>query len=653
MSKFVPTEFALLPLPSPEEAQRIIKKDGGKEALAEYLQAREEQIRLATDENNGNPLHYGFDLGEPWEDAIKLLGSGLPKYGLSEKDFLYVAGGKRASKSEWASKWVVRAALAYSKGVIWCFQDSEATSIGTQQKNIWKHLPPEIKALRGKRNPVFKVNYSQANGFADRKLILPNGTEIWFLTYNQSTEDYQGWKIGAPVQDHEIKKWIEVRDRKKDGDRIRFEDAIVPLDHPDYKGVGTVIPNIGAWADENLSIEWWETCKFRRGDYLSKVVWTFSPLMGITDTVKEFKGSPALVQHRPAELLPDHKLQNSKCPRGSMPYIEQPIQDERGVIYFFSKWNPLANCYESVKQSCAGKASDYVERNAYGYARDSRGRCFPLFGEYNIIKPEHLPDHGENYCLCDPAGERNWCFLWVRVLGGLRPVYYVYREWPDAQTYGEWAMPAQKQPKGENARQWDGVPGPAQVSVGYGIVEYKRLLMKLEEIRTMEGERDPYRKRLMQDMMKNPGRFREIREEITDRIMDSRAASSEHAAEKGASCITFDMAKEHRKEEFGYDLPPIYWFPAPGVQEQDGISAINDLLLYNNEQEIVAGLNEPRLFISERCLNLIWAINHYTGRGGQKGACKDWIDLLRYMALGNLGYTRDQLTAVRRRNAGY
>jgi hypothetical protein len=43
--------------------------------------------------------------------------------------------------------------------------------------------------------------------------------------------------------------------------------------------------------------------------------------------------------------------------------------------------------------------------------------------------------------------------------------------------------------------------------------------------------------------------------------------------------------------------------------------------------------NKPRLLIHERCKNVIWALENWTGLDGQHGARKDFIDLLRYMAL--------------------
>jgi hypothetical protein len=47
-------------------------------------------------------------------------------------------------------------------------------------------------------------------------------------------------------------------------------------------------------------------------------------------------------------------------------------------------------------------------------------------------------------------------------------------------------------------------------------------------------------------------------------------------------------------------------------------------------------LNAPKLFVAEDCQQVIWMFENYTGRGGAKGACKDFADLVRYMALAKL-----------------
>jgi len=78
--------------------------------------------------------------------------------------------------------------------------------------------------------------------------------------------------------------------------------------------------------------------------------------------------------------------------------------------------------------------------------------------------------------------------------------------------------------------------------------------------------------------------------------------------------------------------------PASGVQLDEGIQAINSLLQWDDERPMDAVMNAPRLFVSRACGNVIWAMQHWTGRDGEKGACKDPVDLMRYMALAELQY---------------
>ena len=79
---------------------------------------------------------------------------------------------------------------------------------------------------------------------------------------------------------------------------------------------------------------------------------------------------------------------------------------------------------------------------------------------------------------------------------------------------------------------------------------------------------------------------------------------------------------------------PIYFTPAPGVALDEGITLINDALDYDNTQE-VSSQNQPRLYVHESCRNLIFALQTWTGFDGKHGACKDPIDVLRYLLLSD------------------
>ena len=76
----------------------------------------------------------------------------------------------------------------------------------------------------------------------------------------------------------------------------------------------------------------------------------------------------------------------------------------------------------------------------------------------------------------------------------------------------------------------------------------------------------------------------------------------------------------------------MYFKPSAGIKIDQGIAIINDWLSYDHGQPLSA-INQPRLFISERCQNLIYSIREWTGQDGEKGATKDPIDSLRYLAV--------------------
>jgi hypothetical protein len=78
---------------------------------------------------------------------------------------------------------------------------------------------------------------------------------------------------------------------------------------------------------------------------------------------------------------------------------------------------------------------------------------------------------------------------------------------------------------------------------------------------------------------------------------------------------------------------------------KDGsIDMINSALYYDVETPIgqfsatLGKLNEPQLQILETCPNTIDALGRWTGKDGQKGACKDPIDDVRGMFLTGVNF---------------
>ena len=226
---------------------------------------------------------------------------------------------------------------------------------------------------------------------------------------------------------------------------------------------------------------------------------------------------------------------------------------------------------------------------AFGIPTKAATAVFTKFDRtINVIKHEDLPfiknkDYKvTRYMAIDPAGSKNWFMIWVAI--DASNTWYVYREWPDYTTFGAWA---------EAGPTIEGKPGPAQRSLGWGIKDYVDAMKTLED-----GE------------------------EIFERLIDPRMGNAEkQSANEGATTIISDLDK--------HDITAI---PAPGVEIENGLQVIKDLLAWN-EDKMRDSVNTPHLFVSDRCENFIHAMCEYTAKGGASEATKDPVDPLRYLAV--------------------
>jgi hypothetical protein len=586
----------LLPLFTPEQVLTLLAKPDGPAALDAHWEKRRRLIALA----QNDPLRHE---PEPdfWLDARKAV----------EEHFraLIILGGNRSGKSWLCAKLAVEALVQHPGTRILAVSEDETASVETQQKIIWHYLPPEIRGgCHNKRDPsgIFYVNYTEANGFSERKLVLPlpagytgEPSRLIFATYGQEPDQFEGMMWGHPTA------WT-----------------------------------IGWWADENLRLAWLQML-VRRGKFQPGTgLWSYTPVHGITPTIKEAVGKGArTLEYRPAKLLAD-RVNVPGLPKGTMPYIQEPALPGGRVFYFHSEMSPFGpgpngsgkTFAESVAEDCAGKPSEYIQRIAYGYTEDVIGLCYPKFrGDVHVLPPERLPAEGTNYVLIDPAGDRNWFILWVRVAPGTPRRYFIYREWPDAARYGEWAVASNRSLTQESHRGWDGERGPAQRNQGWGVVRYKALMLEEETVRAAQDEKDPHRLKLLADAVAagNPG---PVRETIRIRKVDPRAAVNPQASEKGGVNILTLFAEENRDPSGNVIGPRMTLLPAySGKGIDDGIGHVNELLDWDEREPFCPVLNEPRLYVSATCKQAIWMFEHYTNRDSE-GGCKDVADLVRYMA---------------------
>lgn len=628
-----PPPHPILRLPTAEEVAAAMRRplQYGLHHVAHAFAAYRQRIDAA-DERTGEPLTHGFILA-PWYDLLDQFGHART---------VYCGGGKRASKTECAAWLFVRSCLAYPGGRRWVLGETEKSSQNIQQPAIWRYLPRAWRTqLNAKESRDFKLKYAEGRGFSDNLLVMPTEppTIVQFLSFVQDPQHYQGWKLGG---------------------EMHKPASLTAADGREF-----AIPNLGWWADENMPLLWLETAETRSQDLQSCGLWTFSPLEGITATIKELLGTPRVMTQKQAPLLAQHRVFVPGCKPGQMPTIVECSRPKTRAVFFFRQDNPFGR-YEDHAAEIRSKPDTVIMRDSYGWAVDVRHRAFPKFGAVHIIKPQHLPMEGTNYMFTDPAGARRWATIWVRV--DPRGYHFIYRDWPDKCRFGDWAIPSDKE------EEPDGRPGPAQQSDGTGVTGYKELFLDAETISmeiTAQGEwvdQDPYRRRLANEIMLgarkkpagdnrwDPADVREVRtgladplrEEIISRRLDPRAAGQEHAQEQGAKTVVELFADVVSGPNGVISEPMVLEAAYSGrqigtgenAQIGTGLAEVNELLDWDpfHPDGLVVGINEPKLYVSSTCEQVIWMLQTYTARGGSRGGCKDFADLVRYMALANLQF---------------
>jgi len=349
-----------------------------------------------------------------------------------------------------------------------------------------------------------------------------------------------------------------------------------------------------AWCDELVPLDVLETLRFRLLDRNGVLITTFTPIEGYSPTVKDYLQGAKTIEEVPAELLPkfsevDGEKRQSGCE--GVPIV-QLGRNNRPIIYFHTKENPWAG-WERMQQELRNETREKILCRAYGVPTRSINNRFPLFNEkVHVIKASEVPATGTRYQFIDPCSGRNWAMIWALMDSAGR--CFIYREWPCPDEYiegvgypGMWA-----EPDGKKA---DGKQGPAQKDFGFGLDRY------IQEIKRVEGG-----------------------EKVFERWMDSRYGNAQTLARETPTTLIEEMAA------LGMDFTA-----TPGDTIDEGVSFINDWLHYDTARPIDA-LNQPRLYISERCKNVIYCLKEWTGQDGNKGATKDFVDLCRYLVLSGI-----------------
>lgn len=475
---------------------------------------------------------------DPFLHGIRLPHWKVADQFLAKYNRILCSGGNRSGKSQFGARTVAEMMARHPNFEVAVFSMTSQSSVRDQQPFVYDWLPSEWKNI--KKSKTANITFTRKNGFSDNVFIAPNGSRCSFYHYSQQSDILEGCEL----------------------------DLI--------------------WFDELVPWSWVETGAYRLITRRGKMLITVTPINGWTPVVSDFMSGMKVLESKPASLLDPGKVHVPGCPPGHMPTQGECVRDDSAVLFFFTEDNPFQP-KEEMARVLKGETEAQKRCRAYGYVEKSQAGYFPRFNKTHILDHAAIPTKNITRYMCvDPAGSRMWFALWVAV--NQDGDHFIYREFPDADTYGHWAELGER-PEGEI--------GEAQKSQGYGLNDYKRTFTELEED-----------------------------EEIFERLIDPRAGGTPAQTEDGSETL-IDL--------LSYDPMPLYFIAASGITIEQGIDKINSLLAYDPDEPISI-VNKPRLYISKTCQNLIRSLQNLTAAGGDKNRWKDPVDVLRYIAVHGCEY---------------
>ena len=661
---FTPSPHPVLGLPTPAQMTAL-----GKERWAQLMVEREQRIA----KERAEPFPHWYEapiwkvcdalLGFPWVDADwaelmrRHLGFARPV------KVMLINGGNRGSKSEYASDRVMRVLRILRRyqpertlpARAWCLHSTLQMSRDYQQSLFWNYLPPELKAKDYKTRVTY-IAYKQKTGFSDEKFVLPDGADNLFKAYEQDRKGIEGgnvdiiwpdelvpsdWVETMELRIAELGGWMIITFTPVEGytETVRlFQDGAEVV----KESVAFLLPRDGGAPDEAraLGLTDAELDEIKRADRDGRAalvpqcrpencdLWIAphpDPLP-IPQTAAGRGEGTAIGNPVNAGQLPIPAGREFETVPRVMKCVSQNTDQPRACVFFHTSDNPYGNP-KSVYATIAGKHVDFKRERFYGVATKNFSARFPKFNlKVHVIRPESVPAEGTNYLFVDPAG-RNFFMGWFRVTA--RGIY-LYREWPGnyyihgVGVPGAWALPDGKHP--------DGRRGPAQKAFGWGHMDYKLELARLEawnDYRANRPDGMPEAEWLEKQREWDPDNG--VREAIQERFMDSRFGSTPKLENDRPVTLIEEFAELH-----------LAFTPTPGDDIEEGVQLIQNALAYDSERP-VDFFNQPQLQISSDCPNTIYALQTWTGftregRRNLEGATKDPIDLLRYFFLSDCAY---------------
>jgi|GEM_PF-6790097 len=497
-------------------------------------------------------------------------------------DILYLSGGNRSTKTTYTIDRAFRGIKKYRRSRLWLFHETGKMSEEYHQIPMHDLMPFSDKKTG--KDQVGYVSFKEQTGFSDAKFRLKNGSAVEFHSYLEDLKFAEGGELGA-----------ESRAR-----------------------------SVGYVADEKCPKFLLEKLRARCATRNAFGLHPYTPVDGCTAMVKWFRhGAKTILKAMATYLekpvmLPILEVKTAK--------VENLKPFKSATIFFWSEWNPYGN-FENLLRLHAMENDEQKLIKFYGYADAGSIGVFPRFNRsIHVFKKEDLPKEGTRYFYVDPTGVgRNWFMIWILV--DVNERIWVYREFPDSKkSVGVFGHPGPWAVSGESkTHKFGGLPGEGQKGLGLSIEDYKEYIARAEEWKDCDSGKK----------IEEWDELNGAKEKIIRRRIDSRFANNAQYQSQGKKITLLDACKDIK----------LRFDPASGVNIDEGVSLINTLIAYTPAE---AGKTQelPKLMICEDCENLIFAIENWTGEGGQSEATKDPVDTLRYMAMDKPAYIDPNLKST-------
>jgi hypothetical protein len=432
---------------------------------------------------------------------------------------LLLNGANRDGKTEYAAKHVVKRKLVAKArpglGVLPLLGAIEHPPAATPHPPL---SPAGVaRCGQGGRGRVREIHASPRASAGTRCLSCPNGSQCLFFNYKQDVKVMEGYSFD------------------------------------------------GVWFDELVPIEFVDALDFRvdRERRLETLL-TFTPVTGYTPTIAKFVAGAKIIETRPAHLLPPQRIYVKGCPQGHMPYVMKSPRPSAAVLFFHWGMNPYG-AHAEVKEKLTGAPVEKVKIRAYGWADKLVGSALSEYDEKHRITRAYFNDVIEKgpltrYVVVDPAGTKNWFIKWYACTPQGWTI--LYREWPDAQRYGAWALPPTK------AENFDWRQGEAQrlsPPHGRGMDGYKRLILELEgwkfdeKTQTWDGSRS---------------------ETILRRLIDPRMGDTQAPGKEEGTSIINLLAEETKNTAGAVTLPRMFFEEGPDSHVQQTVQMLNTAMAW-------------------------------------------------------------------------